>query len=242
MTTLPLDALGGIRREQSEGTAAARRGHTRGTARVSRSRSQGSHPPSGPIVRQLNSKKLSGRHRCSGFHWLLHASSSSYHPPVPLPGTWRPQPNHRPPPAPARLKRRGTIQRRAGFRAQTAPAQRTRGAFTYFKNGKCNDARDKSERSGLTRSCQDGVARGGAFFLPGRLILLGSSWPQGHPLSCERSRFLVSRGLFGSSPARQLRTGPLLDSAGADLPDAAVQPSAAITSSALLTAATFCRA
>ena len=45
--------------------------------------------------------------------------------------------------APARVKRRGTIQRRAGCRAETAPAQRTCGAFTYFKNGKCNDARDK---------------------------------------------------------------------------------------------------
>jgi hypothetical protein len=46
--------------------------------------------------------------------------------------------------APARVKRRGTIQRRAGFRAQTAPAQRTCGAFMYFKSGKCNDARDKN--------------------------------------------------------------------------------------------------
>ena len=38
---------------------------------------------------------------------------------------------------------RGTVQRRAGFRAETAPAQRTCGVFMYFKNGKCNDARDK---------------------------------------------------------------------------------------------------
>jgi len=37
---------------------------------------------------------------------------------------------------------RGTVQRRAGFRAETAPA-RTCGVFMYFKNGKCNDARDK---------------------------------------------------------------------------------------------------
>jgi hypothetical protein len=39
------------------------------------------------------------------------------------------------------VKGRGTVQRRAGFRAE--PAQRSCGVFMYFKNGKCNDARDK---------------------------------------------------------------------------------------------------
>ena len=41
------------------------------------------------------------------------------------------------------VKGRAPIQRRAGFRAETGPAQRTCGVFMYFKNGKCNDARDK---------------------------------------------------------------------------------------------------
>jgi len=45
--------------------------------------------------------------------------------------------------APGRPKSRATVQRRAGFRAETAPTQRTCGAYMYFKNGKCNDARDK---------------------------------------------------------------------------------------------------
>jgi hypothetical protein len=45
--------------------------------------------------------------------------------------------------APVRAKGRGTVHRRAGYRAATAPAQRSCGAFMYFKNGKCNDARDK---------------------------------------------------------------------------------------------------
>ena len=40
-------------------------------------------------------------------------------------------------------KGQGKVQRRAGFRAETGPAQRTCGAFMYFKNGKCNDAREK---------------------------------------------------------------------------------------------------
>jgi len=45
--------------------------------------------------------------------------------------------------APVRMKSRPTVRRPAGFRAETAPRQRTCGAFMYFKNGKCNDARDK---------------------------------------------------------------------------------------------------
>jgi hypothetical protein len=39
--------------------------------------------------------------------------------------------------------RRTRVQRRAGFRAETPLAQRTCGQYMYFKNGKCNDARDK---------------------------------------------------------------------------------------------------
>jgi hypothetical protein len=45
--------------------------------------------------------------------------------------------------APVGAKGRGKVQRRSGFRAEIAPAQRTCGAFMYFKNGKCNDARNK---------------------------------------------------------------------------------------------------
>jgi len=45
--------------------------------------------------------------------------------------------------APVGAKGQGKVQRRAGFRAETGPAQRTCGAFMYFKNGKCNDAREK---------------------------------------------------------------------------------------------------
>jgi len=45
--------------------------------------------------------------------------------------------------APVGVKGKGKVQRRTGFRAETAPAQRSCGAFMYFKNGKCNDARDK---------------------------------------------------------------------------------------------------
>ena len=44
--------------------------------------------------------------------------------------------------APVGAKAGGKVQRRAGFRAET-PAQRTCGVNMYFKNGKCNDARDK---------------------------------------------------------------------------------------------------
>jgi|KBSMisStandDraft_5_1062788.scaffolds.fasta_scaffold1266469_2 hypothetical protein len=45
--------------------------------------------------------------------------------------------------AAAPLKSRAKVGRHAGFRAETASRQRTCGAYMYFKNGKCNDARDK---------------------------------------------------------------------------------------------------
>ena len=40
--------------------------------------------------------------------------------------------------------RRPAIQRRTGYRAESVvPSQRTCGQFMYWKDGKCNDARNK---------------------------------------------------------------------------------------------------
>jgi hypothetical protein len=39
--------------------------------------------------------------------------------------------------------RRTAIQRRAAYRADSAPTQGSCGQFMYRKNGKCNDARNK---------------------------------------------------------------------------------------------------
>ena len=41
---------------------------------------------------------------------------------------------------------RTSIHRRAAYRASSAPTQRNCGQFMYWKNGKCNDARNKSAK------------------------------------------------------------------------------------------------
>jgi hypothetical protein len=39
--------------------------------------------------------------------------------------------------------RRTSIERRAAYRAESATTQRSCGEFKYWKDGKCNDARNK---------------------------------------------------------------------------------------------------
>ena len=41
---------------------------------------------------------------------------------------------------------RTSIQRRAAYRAASAPTQRSCGQFMYWKDGKCNDARNKAAK------------------------------------------------------------------------------------------------
>jgi hypothetical protein len=41
------------------------------------------------------------------------------------------------------VKHRRTIHRRAAYRAESAAGQRSCGEYMYWKDGKCNDARNK---------------------------------------------------------------------------------------------------
>ena len=103
------------------------------------------NPSSGPIVRLMNSKALEGENRMFRPSLALVVLFMLVAPSLASARDATASAKSQSTNARVVVKdRRTAVQRRVGYRAEAAPMPRNCGEFMYWKDGKCNDARNKS--------------------------------------------------------------------------------------------------